>query len=258
MGAFLILIRSIFDQNDNFGQTVKRDELSDERRVRILNATRELLLHYGYDKTTVSDIAQAAGVSKGAIYLHYPSKDALVEALLWHDADRAQQEIARRLQADPNGGSFTSLYVHGLRVAMEMPLLRAIYGNRQRVFGDVFKRLAPNFSNQAIRAAVIEFIRKYQALGLIRADIDAKVVAYMLAYMRYGLLTIEDVIPSDEAPPLDAVLDLLVDVLDRGFAASGGDTAAGRSAYIAYAENAINTVRSQWESTKVEEEEDHE
>ncbi|NOG48177.1 MAG: TetR/AcrR family transcriptional regulator [Chloroflexi bacterium] len=232
--------------------------MSDERRVRILNATRELLLHYGYDKTTVSDIAQAAGVSKGAIYLHYPSKDALVEALLWHDADRAQQEIARRLQADPNGGSFTSLYVHGLRVAMEMPLLRAIYGNRQSVFGDVFKRLAPNFSNQAIRAAAIEFIRKYQALGLIRADIDApKVVAYMLAYMRYGLLTIEDVIPSDEAPPLDAVLDLLVDVLDRGFAASAA-TPLPAGQRTSHTPRMRSTRCGRSESTKVEEEEDHE
>jgi len=232
--------------------------LSDERRDRILNAARELLLHYGYDKTTVSDIAQAAGISKGAIYLHFPSKDALVEALLWHDAERAQHEIARRLEADPNSGSFTSLYAHSLRVAMEMPLLRAVYGNRQRVFGDLFKRLAPRFSNQAMRDAAVDFIRKYQALGLSRADIDAKVAAYMLSYMRYGLLTVEDVIPPGDAPPIDAVFELLIDVLDRGFATSGGDTAAGRSAFISFTSDAMNAVQSQKQPATVEEEENHE
>ena len=36
-----------------------------EREQRILDAAAELFVHYGYDKTTVSDIARQAGVSKG-------------------------------------------------------------------------------------------------------------------------------------------------------------------------------------------------
>ena len=52
------------------------------RRERILDAAAELFIHYGYDKTTVSDIAQTAGVSKGAIYLHFDGKDALLEGLI--------------------------------------------------------------------------------------------------------------------------------------------------------------------------------
>ncbi|MEM7028378.1 MAG: helix-turn-helix domain-containing protein, partial [Chloroflexota bacterium] len=36
-----------------------------EREERILDAASNLFVHYGYDKTTVDDIAREAGVSKG-------------------------------------------------------------------------------------------------------------------------------------------------------------------------------------------------
>ena len=53
-----------------------------EREERILTAAAELFVHYGYDKTTVDDIARAAGVSKGTIYLHFAGKDDLLEGLV--------------------------------------------------------------------------------------------------------------------------------------------------------------------------------
>ena len=53
-----------------------------ERETRILQAAAQLFAHYGFDKTTVSDIAREAGVSKGAIYLHFASKEELLERFL--------------------------------------------------------------------------------------------------------------------------------------------------------------------------------
>jgi AcrR family transcriptional regulator len=58
------------------------DSANKEREKRILDAAAALFTHYGFDKTTVSDIAAEAGVSKGAIYLHFESKENLLEALL--------------------------------------------------------------------------------------------------------------------------------------------------------------------------------
>ncbi|MDZ4671974.1 MAG: helix-turn-helix domain-containing protein, partial [Phototrophicales bacterium] len=52
------------------------------REKRILDATAKLLMRYGYDKMTMSDIAEEAGISKGAIYLHYASKESLVDGLI--------------------------------------------------------------------------------------------------------------------------------------------------------------------------------
>ena len=41
----------------------------------ILMATRDVFLRYGYKKTTMGDIAKAAGISRPALYLIFPSKE---------------------------------------------------------------------------------------------------------------------------------------------------------------------------------------
>ena len=74
-----------------------------EREQRILDAAADLFVHYGYDKTTVSDIARAAGVSKGAIYLHFESKDTLFEALLMREIMAYQSHWLTLIEADPKG-----------------------------------------------------------------------------------------------------------------------------------------------------------
>ncbi|HFE45269.1 MAG TPA: TetR/AcrR family transcriptional regulator [Nannocystis exedens] len=51
------------------------------RRRHILGAAERLLRHYGPSKTTVADIAKAANVGVGTIYLEFPSKDAILVAL---------------------------------------------------------------------------------------------------------------------------------------------------------------------------------
>jgi AcrR family transcriptional regulator len=46
-----------------------------EREDRILKAAEQLILTNGYSRTTIDEIAAKADVSKGAVYLHYQSKD---------------------------------------------------------------------------------------------------------------------------------------------------------------------------------------
>lgn len=55
-----------------------------QRRARILDAAAKRLHHYGQAKTTVADIAREAGVSVGSVYLEFPSKDAIIQALSAH------------------------------------------------------------------------------------------------------------------------------------------------------------------------------
>ena len=50
---------------------------SEDTRERILQAAAEAFAENGYDATGVAEICQRAGVSKGAFYHHFPSKQAL-------------------------------------------------------------------------------------------------------------------------------------------------------------------------------------
>jgi AcrR family transcriptional regulator len=55
---------------------------SEETRAHILQAAMTLFSKNGYDASSVAEICQAAGVSKGAFYHHFASKQAVFQSLL--------------------------------------------------------------------------------------------------------------------------------------------------------------------------------
>jgi AcrR family transcriptional regulator len=63
----------------NSGQK-SRSSKTDKREA-ILQAAWKLIRHYGFNKTTVEDIAQGAGVGKGTVYMHFRSKTEIMLAL---------------------------------------------------------------------------------------------------------------------------------------------------------------------------------
>lgn len=60
--------------------TDKADPKADPREA-ILKAAGDRILHYGYNKTTMSEIAADCGMSAGNIYRFYPSKIDIAEAM---------------------------------------------------------------------------------------------------------------------------------------------------------------------------------
>jgi AcrR family transcriptional regulator len=61
----------------------------DIRRAELLERATELFLRHGYDNVSLNDLIADAGVSKGAFYHWFPSKDALVAALAERSARSA-------------------------------------------------------------------------------------------------------------------------------------------------------------------------
>jgi AcrR family transcriptional regulator len=52
------------------------------RRQAILAAATSVFAQHGFDAATTDEIARAAGLSKGGLYWHFKSKDAILAALL--------------------------------------------------------------------------------------------------------------------------------------------------------------------------------
>ncbi len=59
-----------------------RPDVSEERRNQILEAAMAVFARQGFDQARMDDVAQEAGLSKGALYLYYKSKDAIIAAIL--------------------------------------------------------------------------------------------------------------------------------------------------------------------------------
>lgn len=193
----------------------------DARAARILDAAASLIAHYGYDKTTVSDIAREAGVSKGAIYLHWRSKDELVEALFWRDIWNYMDDWLARLEADPEGGTFRGMFKHAALALESYPFLKAVMGRDMRVIGSMVQRGRFSFASESLMVRT-EMFSTLQSLGAVRADVDPEVAAYAFACFRYGLLKIGEVVPPEKAPPLETVITFIAEMLERSLAPEDG------------------------------------
>ena len=59
-----------------------RPNVSEERKQQILAAAQDVFGRHGFEKARMDDIAAAAGISKGTVYLYFPGKEALIHAML--------------------------------------------------------------------------------------------------------------------------------------------------------------------------------
>ena len=73
----------------------------DLRRTELLDIAQELFLTRGYDAATVNDVIERAGLSKGAFYHYFSSKEALLEALADRFAHRTVEQVADIME-DPS------------------------------------------------------------------------------------------------------------------------------------------------------------
>ncbi|MGW5702703.1 TetR/AcrR family transcriptional regulator [Amycolatopsis japonica] len=79
----------------------ERPDRTAGRADRILDAAGVLLSRLGYRKVTIDDIASQAGIGKGTIYLHWPTKEILFHALLLRESLHAAENLLERLAEDP-------------------------------------------------------------------------------------------------------------------------------------------------------------
>jgi AcrR family transcriptional regulator len=77
-----------------------RPDVSEERRTQILEAAMAVFARQGFDQARMDDIAQEAGLSKGALYLYYKSKDAIIAAILQFFFTRAMKKLQSFLESE--------------------------------------------------------------------------------------------------------------------------------------------------------------
>ena len=195
------------------------------REGRLLDAAARLFARFGFDKTSVDDIARAAGVSKGAVYLHWPSKLRLFEAVLIREALGLFDDILDRLERDPDGGTLGSIYRHSIQALGSNPLLLAAYTVDAAVLGEYVRHQEPDLYARRMLFGE-EFIRRMQAANLMRRDLQPEMTAYVLGIISFGLLSLNQLTTSQRSPALDTLAESLAELLERGFGTGDRHAAA--------------------------------
>jgi AcrR family transcriptional regulator len=163
----------------------------DARQQQILDAALACFSENGFHQTGMADIVRRSGLSHGAVYLYFQSKDDLIEALA---VDRHRQEALLNEAAhhvdDP---------IEGLRVLVRGYahwLTAPSSGHARRVGVNGW---AEALRNERVRASVVEgidsartvivrLVERAQSLRLISRDLDADTIARTLVALFQGFL----------------------------------------------------------------------
>jgi AcrR family transcriptional regulator len=203
---------------------------SDTTQDQILTVAVGLITRLGYDKTTMNDIAEEAGLSRRTIYLYFKGKDDLFEELLYREYMQYAQTWLEQIEADPRGGTVGGFYRASFHAVNRHPLIAAILRRDRRVIGNYLRKRDNIFAQMLSGVNTVAFFRALQEAGTIRQDIDAAVIEHIIDMLSYGQLTIGDFKPADQSPPYDAVMEALANMMDRALQPEdGGNSAAGKA-----------------------------
>jgi AcrR family transcriptional regulator len=202
------------------GEQAQSEERSkrEQRAERILDAAAELMLRWGYNKTTIDDIARQAGVAKGTIYLHWKTREDLFTALMKREYIRLAEDIQQRLAGDPEGGTLHALTKQSVLATMKSPLMKAVLLRDTDLLGEWVRKEygSVNYSEQTAQSlGLFEHLR---SRGVVRDDIDIHKQAYMLSAISMGFLVIDQYMPDDFKYSDEEVVEMLTESVKRTFA----------------------------------------
>jgi TetR/AcrR family acrAB operon transcriptional repressor len=196
-------------------------------RQQILNAALSVFGSKGYSAATLEDIAQAAGVTRGAIYWHFENKAELYNSLVLAYSARGT-EITQ--QAVAEGGSLIDIlrrvFINlltavenedTLRAVMELYLFRTelneeLQPGRQRQIQ----------AGQALIENIASALRQGLKAGILRADIDPIDMARAFMALQNGAIQLWLMDP--EAFSLSQNAESLADIYINGIVPAGQGT----------------------------------
>ena len=177
------------------------EERKAERREQILEGARRCFAEHGYEGATVAKLEREIGLSRGAIFNYFPSKEDLFLELAARDTKRVSDVFLDRglegvlheiLDFDP---SWLSVYLELVRRARTDPAFRTRLEDRETEFV------------LANRARVEEA----QRAGEIRDDLDPKSLGIFVNLVLHGLCVQRAT--GEDPPPVGLVLGLLEDAI---------------------------------------------
>jgi AcrR family transcriptional regulator len=174
----------------------KKIQRGEATRHGLLDAARRLFGEQGYAATSLDEIAQAANVTKGALYHHYEGKQELFGAV-YEQVKREASERAATAFLEPDPWADLCAGCHAMLDAhLDPSVQRILLHDAQAVLdADTIRRVENRYGAVVLRGALRRAIRA----GVIQ-PLPLKALALMLTgAILEGCMTIADAEDSDQA-----------------------------------------------------------
>lgn len=143
-----------------------------DKRRQILDGALDVFMARGFDAASMSDIATAAGVSKGTLYVYFEDKEHLFVALIEREREIQRQGAFEALDDDPDLAHALTRFGEGLARLLVSDFAvsahRIVLGVTERMpdLGREFYERGPMHGAQRLAA----FLRRKSQQGLLSID----------------------------------------------------------------------------------------
>jgi AcrR family transcriptional regulator len=182
------------------------------RREHILDAAELCFARAGFHRTTMQDICKEAGISPGALYVYFSSKEELIAGIAERDRRKLAGELAE-LSKSPD--LLAALGQLGEHYAVEEPHHKRVLcmeiaaeSTRNEAVGAIF-RSVDSFVLDSFEA----LFARAEAEGRIAPTHDARMVAQVLALLGDGMFWRRAIDPSFDGRVVMPVIMELVGAL---------------------------------------------
>jgi AcrR family transcriptional regulator len=162
---------------------------ADERREEIIRVTLALASKKGVDDVTTQDMAQAMGVTQGAVFRHFQSKDAIWMAVMQWVRDHLMGVLgnAAAQGRDPLDALERMFFAHVEFISRHPAIPRVLMSEHLHRRSSALRRLVTEIL-LGYETKIDGLLADAQAQGLARADLDTHAAATLYIGMIQGLV----------------------------------------------------------------------
>lgn len=190
-----------------------KPDIQRARREHILDAAEQCFARAGFHRTSIADICKEAGVSPGALYVYFDSKEALIAGI----SERDRAEFAERLAALATAPDFLqALKELGEQYFVEEPAYKRLMcieigleSTRNPRVGAIFQEV-DNF----VVSSFEKLFERLKSEGRIAPDLEIPMLAKVFSVIGDGLFWRRAVDPAFDGRALvPAVLQVIAGLL---------------------------------------------
>lgn len=167
-----------------------------DKKIDIFNSGRKLFYDNGFKNTSISDIAEYAGIGVGTFYNYYDSKEDLFMEIYFKENEDLKEKILKSLDLNDNPKAMIKkMIIQNINEMNNNAILKEWYNK------DLFVKLEKQFYKQDGISKFdkmtsndrLGLIKNWQDEGKIRKDIDVKMINAIFNAILYIDIHKEDV-----------------------------------------------------------------
>ncbi|SCL36055.1 transcriptional regulator, TetR family [Micromonospora rhizosphaerae] len=166
-----------------------------DRETKILEVAADMLLRHGYRRVTIDDVAGAAGIGKGTVYLHWKTREELFAAVFAREVRGAIADMVTALGADPAVALLHRFAAEFFLAILRRPLLYGMVVGDVQMWGKLVGSEA-GYDGGRHNRVMASYVDVLAARRLVRTDLATPELTYAFQSVFEGFIYAERTVGS--------------------------------------------------------------